>query len=268
LPATIEVALSAVSDAEAVLAAVDGRHAAFAALARDVKAWAAARGLDCAPLGGLPGLAWAVLAAHTVHDADDDSPDALLEHFFSRWAAWHWRRPVVLPGAPGRDVPAAPVRVLTPSEPVRSCTDQVGPHLRDLLEQELYRAWETVAEAAATGGDPRPALCAPPPLHRRHAAWAVLTVRPLPGEHPDAAQGRLRGGMRALLAALEEAGVADAHAWPRPFTADGGPPRYAVGLGRTPPDAAALAEITGPWRARLPGVDVAWADGGEVPTLR
>lgn len=262
-------ALSAVSDAEAVRAAVDGRHTAFAALARDVRAWAFARGLDCAPFGGLPGLAWTVLAARTVRDSGaDDGPDTLLGRFFAEWAAWDWRRPVTLPTAPTAHVPAAPVRILTPTAPVRSCTGQVDESLRDLLDQELYRAWETVEEAARTGTDPRPALCGPPPLHRRHAAWAVVEVRPLPGEHVDTALGRVRGRMRALLTALAEAGVADAHAWPRPFTADPRQVCFAVGLGRTPPDAAALADVTGPWRARLPGVRVHRADGGQVPTLR
>ena len=55
LGAAAALALSAVSDADAVLAAVDGRHDAFAGLAAVVKAWARARGLDSAPHGGLPG---------------------------------------------------------------------------------------------------------------------------------------------------------------------------------------------------------------------
>lgn len=54
-------------------------------LARDVKAWAAGRGLDSAPCGGLPGLAWAVLAARTAHEAGDLPPLALLRHFFGTW---------------------------------------------------------------------------------------------------------------------------------------------------------------------------------------
>jgi hypothetical protein len=40
------------------------------------------------------------------------------------------------------------------------------------------------------------------------------------------------------------------------------------GLGRTPPDAARLAEIAGRWSNGLLGVEVAWAECGAVPTLR
>ena len=63
-----------------------------------------------------------------------------------------------------------------------------------------------------------------------------------------------------------DSGATDAQAWPRPFETDPTSARYAVGLGRTPPDAALLAEITGNWS--LPGVEIAWAECGAVPTLR
>ncbi|MER7498951.1 poly(A) polymerase [Nonomuraea pusilla] len=362
------VALSAVSDADAVRAAVGGDHARFAALARRVKAWARARGLDAAPLGGLPGLVWAVLAARTVRDGRD-LPDAdLLRLFFSTWAAWDWRDPITLtppdpPSPPARRNPApsnpapshlqppaparsdlppshlqppelatpvlppsrlqpsepaasvlprsepAPMTVLTPTGPVRNCARQVSPGRLDLLTQELYRAWELI-----DGGDAS-ALLAPPPLHRHHAAWAVVTVRadrPEPRARPggpgrrgrsewpeefDATLGRVRGRMLELLAALDEAGSPDAHAWPRPFTtgpattapvttgpatadplttgpsvadpSTAGPRsvRYAVGLGRTPPDPARLAVIAAAWTRGLPGVTVEWAEGGAVRTL-
>ncbi|MEV7444384.1 poly(A) polymerase [Streptomyces sp. NPDC091204] len=282
------VALSAVSDADAVRERVGAEHAAFARLAREVKAWARARGLDSAPFGGLPGLAWAVLAARTVQEAGAPAPDDLLREFFGRWAAWDWREPVgLLPSAAatadrvaahpaaagGQDTVAAgspdpaafldPVTVLTPSEPVRSCTAQVGPGLRDLLVQELYRAWELL-EAGPDGA--AGALVAPPPLHRRHAAWAVVTVR-APGGEFEETLGRVRGRLRALLGALEGAGVTDAHAWPRPFESGPGLARYAIGLGAAPPDAAGLAALAGPWRAGLPGVEVTRAACGEVPDL-
>ncbi|WP_445270085.1 poly(A) polymerase [Streptomyces sp. DSM 41634] len=258
------VALSAVSDADAVRERVGAEHAAFARLAREVKAWARARGLDAAPFGGLPGLAWAVLAARTVQEAGALAPDALLREFFGRWAAWDWREPVGLsPSAAGAPAGPDPVTVLTPSAPVRSCTAQVGPGLRDLLVQELYRAWELL-EAGPDGAGR--AVVAPPPLHRRHAAWAVVTVRTSGGEFEETL-GRVRGRLRALLGALEEAGVADAHAWPRPFESGPGLARYAIGLGSAPPDAAELAALAGPWRAGLPGVEVTRAACGEVPDL-
>ncbi|WP_326738102.1 poly(A) polymerase [Streptomyces sp. NBC_01022] len=225
------VALSAVSDAEAVLAAADPYRDAFTALARDVKAWAAARGLDAAPCGGLPGLAWAVLAARTAHEAGDLPPLALLRHFFATWAAWDWDEAVGGAVATGN-----PVTVLTPTAPVRSCTAQVSVAGRDLLAAELYRAWE-ILEAAEDGTDPRSLLCAPPRLPDLHPNWALASVPP---GGPD--EGRLRGRLLALTAALAEAGAADCRIWPRPLTI-GGRTGYAIGLGATPPAAHRLAEI-------------------------
>ncbi|MEV0969194.1 poly(A) polymerase [Microtetraspora glauca] len=298
------IALSAISDADAVLAAVGVDAAAFTRLAREVKAWAKARGLDSAPFGGLPGLAWAVLAARTVREAGDLPPGDLLGHFFGMWAAWDWRRPVSLwpeatsgagqetppppgtapdggqetpprPGtAPrrGRETPpddgwGAAVQIMTPTAPVRLCSEQVGAGWRDLLTRELYNAWETTEAAAEAGRDPLAELLSPPPLHRRHAAWAVVTVRAGRAEEFGVTLGRVRGRMRALLASLERAGIQDAHAWPQPFDAGQGRARFAIGLGRTPPDAAGLAEVTGPWSAGLRGVGVEWAECGAVPTL-
>ncbi|MEU3446914.1 poly(A) polymerase [Streptomyces thermolilacinus] len=258
------VALSAVTDADAVRAHVGARRAEFARLARDVKAWARARGLDAAPLGGLPGLAWALLAARTVREAEgtgDRGARPLLRRFFATWAAWDWRVPVDLDAADPAAAPggsALPVTVTTPTYPRRPCTDQVTQGGRDLLAQELYRAWELLD--AAPGADAR--LLDPPPLHRRHAAWAVVTVPRGPAE------GRVRGRTRALLAALAEAGAPDAHAWPRPFGRTPGTLSYAIGLGAAPPDRAALAGVAAPWLRGLPGVTLTWADGGDVPTLR
>jgi endonuclease/exonuclease/phosphatase family metal-dependent hydrolase/uncharacterized protein (UPF0248 family) len=236
------MALSAVSDAEAVLAAVGDRDDAFSTLARTVKAWAAARGLDSAPHGGLPGIAWAVLAARTVREAGGDD---LLAAFFERWAAWDWREPVTLLGDPAPRT-SDPMTVLTPSAPVRSCTSQVGAGMRDLVSAELYAAWETVT----AGGDPVPAT-AP---HRRHAAWAVVTVTKVRGEKIDVTVGRLRGRVRALLDLLPP----DTHAWPAPFDETGAVTRFAIGLGVTPPTAGELAEAAERW-GELPGVRVEWA---------
>ncbi|MFD8073559.1 poly(A) polymerase [Streptomyces sp. NPDC059718] len=256
------VALSAVSDADAVLE-LAGDHDRFAGLAREVKAWARARGLDSAPFGGLPGLAWALLAARTVHDAPGLTGAGLLRHFFATWAAWDWRQPV---GTAGQSGPA--ISIATPTEPVRLCTAHVGPDGRDLLARELYRAWELLESADVAGIGPRPALAAPPPLHRRHAAWAVLAVHGATEEEFEDTLGRVRGRVRALLTALEDAGTGGVHAWPRPFRTTPRSAHYAIGLGPTPPDAAALAAITRAWSRGLPGAEVTWAEGGAVPTLR
>jgi poly(A) polymerase len=254
------IALSAVSDAEAIRAAVGPAHQRFARLAREVKAWARAKGLDAAPFGGLPGLVWAVLAARTVLDAAGESDTDLLCRFFSTWAAWDWHEPVTLTPAATPAAPAA-MTVMTPSAPVRNCARQVTSGGLDRLTQELYQAWELTENG-------RPAeLLAPPPLHRRHAAWAVLTVRSDRPEGLDAALGRVRGRMLELLTALEEVGALDAHAWPRPFESGPRQARYAIGLGRTPPQAAQLSEITGRWVRNMSGVTVERVEHGVVPTL-
>lgn len=231
------VALSAVSDAEAVLDLAGPHREAFVRLAREVKAWARARGLDSAPHGGLPGLAWALLAARTVREAGDLPAAELLRRFFATWAVADWSEPAVR----------------TPTEPVRSCTAQVGPGFRELLVQELFRAWELLE-----AGHPVGTLLAPPPLHRRHAAWAVLTA----GAGAD--EGRVRGRMRAVLSDLEEVAPA-AHAWPRPFAF--GPTRWAIGLGQSPPGPGVVDRVARERLRSLADVTLAYADGGEVPTL-
>ncbi|MFH8514851.1 poly(A) polymerase [Streptomyces gelaticus] len=271
-------ALSAVSDADAVLAAADPHRAAFTRLAREVKAWARARGLDSAPCGGLPGLAWSVLAARTAQEAGELPPLPLLRHFFATWAAWDWDRAVgpgdtgglgraVGSGATGGSVGSdgtggLPLTVLTPTAPVRSCTSQVSPAGRDLVAEELFRAWEILESADGSGPAPHALLCAPPPLRRRHAAWAIVSVR------HGADEGRLRGRLLALLAALAEAGSPDAHVWPRPYSADASHVQYAIGLGRTPPDGARLAEIGAELLRGIPEAGLRRADGSEVRGLR
>ncbi|MGW3636034.1 poly(A) polymerase, partial [Streptomyces sp. NPDC005122] len=298
LGAPAATALSAVSDADAVRSAVGGRHAAFARLAAEVKAWAKARGLDSAPFGGLPGLAWSVLAARTTREADVLSPAGLLRDFFGTWAAWDWREPVRLEPAGVEPVglepvglepvslepvglesdvhgrtdgaftqPCSALSVMTPTQPVRSCTTQVGPGFLDLMADELYRAWDILETAARTGTDPLPELLSPPPLHRRHAGWLVVRVRAVGTEEFEEIQGRVRGRVRALLTALEDAGTADAHAWPHPFEAGPSSAAYAIGLGRNPLDAARLTKIAERWCKGLPGVVTESVECGGVPTL-
>ncbi len=242
------IALSAVSDADAVLASAGPHRPAFTRLATRVKAWAKARGLDSAPFGGVPGLAWSVLAARTARSAGDLPPADLLRHFFATWAAWDWREPVG-----GAERSSLPLTVTTPSAPVRPCTDQVTPGMRDLITQELFRAWELLEE-----GRPWSDVLTPPPLHRRHAAWAIVAV----GGGAD--EGRVRGRMRALVADLAEP-APDCHAWPRPFGT--APARFAIGLGPTPPTADALTAVAERRLRGLAGVTLTRAAGGEVPTL-
>ncbi|MFI9364975.1 poly(A) polymerase [Kitasatospora sp. NPDC053057] len=249
------VALSAVTDAEAVLSALGELHPRFVRLARQVKAWARARGLDGAPFGQLPSLAWSVLAARTVLSAADAAEDDLFQRFTETWASWDWRQPVALTDE-STDRSPAPLTVLTPSAPVRSCTTQVGPDTRDLLTEELYRAWELTA----TNPDPWPALLTPPPLHRRHAAWAVISAE-------QTSTGPVRGRLRTLLTALQDAGATHLHAWPQPYRTRDGRTHFPIGLGPAPLPRAQLTSIAAAWSRGLPGVHVDYAECGAVPTL-
>ncbi|MFE5856941.1 poly(A) polymerase [Streptomyces sp. NPDC056500] len=243
------VALSAVSDARAVLELVGTRRDAFVRLAREVKAWARARGLDSAPFGGVPGIGWAVLAARTVCEQGGSSGPELLKHFFGSWAAWDWRTAV---GGPDTEFP---LTVMTPSEPVRPCTERVSTGGRDLIAEELFRAWEVLE----THTDPWPELLAVPPLDSRHRQWLVVTT-------PEDQTGRVRGRMHGLLRALDEAGASAVHAWPRPFTTD--PVRYGIGLGPNPLDAARLTDVSSDWVRGLAGVTLTpWEKAG-APRLR
>ncbi|MFF4381528.1 RNA repair domain-containing protein [Kitasatospora sp. NPDC001547] len=261
------VALSAVTDAEAILTALGDRHARFVRLARQVKAWARAHGLDSAPFGQLPSLAWSVLAARTVLDATGVPEEDLFRRFTETWATWDWRRPAALSAEPAA-LPSGPLTVLTPSAPVRSCTTQVSADTRDLLTEELYHAWELATEASEAAevagpgeaaGSPWPALLAAPPLHRRHAAWAVVST-------DEESLGVVRGRIRALLSALEDAGAIRLHAWPHPYRTADGRLHLPIGLGPAPLSADRLAPLAKAWSRTLPGVRVEHVDGGAVPT--
>ncbi|MFF4816204.1 poly(A) polymerase [Kitasatospora sp. NPDC001309] len=268
------VALSAVTDAEAIRSALGEQRPRFVRLARQVKSWARARGLDGAPFGQLPSLAWSVLAARTVLDLPDTPEDDLFQRFTETWASWDWRQPVTLTAEPttveataeatprettgssGSGPAGGPLTVLTPSTPVRSCTTQVGPDTRDQLTEELYRAWELTT----TDPDPWPALLTPPPLHRRHAAWAVVSAE-------QESVGPARGRLRSLLAALEEAGATGLHAWPQPYRTRDGRTHFPIGLGPAPLPRAELAAVAAAWSRGLPGVRVDHVEGGAVRTL-
>ena len=214
-----------------------------------MKAWAHARGLDSAPFGGVPGIGWTVLAARTVREAGPLPGPELLKHFFGSWAAWDWRTAV---GGSSVDLP---MMIMTPSEPIRACTARVSPTGRDLLTEELLRAWETLESAA----DPWPELLAVPPLEQRHRQWLIVSS-------PEDQTGRVRGRMHGLLRALAEAGASDVHAWPRPFALN--PARYAIGLGPTLLDGARLADVSAHWVRGLTGVRLTAWEGTGAPPLR
>lgn len=81
-------------------------------------------------------------------------------------------------------------------------------------------------------------------------------------------EGRFRGRLLALLTALAEAGSPDAHAWPRPCGTDASHVQYAIGLGRTPPDGARLAEIGARLLRGIPEAGLRRADRAQAPDLR
>lgn len=234
--------LAAARDADAIRAAVDTRHDAFRSLARAVKTWAHARGLDAPWAGGMPGLAWAMLAARAVVDATpaelDGSLDARLRRFFARWAEWDWARPVTWSRPPPDD--GSPIRIATPTEPVHSQTKTVGTSMAELLRGEL-------AEAARPDAGPSEWLSAPP-LTDRHQAFALLRVEAPDGESRDISLGWVRERALGLLLALEGAGAAGAHFWPRPLRRDGCSVEFAIGLGPDAPSEYAVNRATMPFR--------------------
>lgn len=247
------LALSGVADADAIEAAVGDRRPAFLRLARVVKRWAHARGLDAAPFGSLPSIAWMVLAARTVLTSSG-SDQELLSAFFGGWASWDFKQPIALDGAPPEGHPQRPdtrMTILTPAAPIRSVTDHIGAASFATLSEELYGAWEACEEQ-------RPLLQLPP-LHRAHRAWAVVEVKSAEGV------GWVRGRMLALLSLLEHAGAAELRAWPRALPRAGGASWFVIGLGRRPLTRTELAEVALPWAAGLPGVSVTWAE--TVPSL-
>ena len=224
-------ALSAVGDVQALLDAVGDRAPAFRQLTRWVKGWARAQALDDAALGGVEGLAWAVLAAHGIAAGDDPQPHA----FIRRWAAWDWRR-----GVGGPDDPTLDVCVHTPSAPIRPITLRAD---RRRLEGALVAAWEAV-EAGASAED----LLRPPPWHRTHAEAVVVT-----GDD-DAAMGLARGRAMRLLRALGPLALG-----PRRFA--GG---FALGLARDADPAEVDAQVAA-WAEGMRGVTAARRGTDEVP---
>lgn len=240
-------ARAGVDDAVALLAHVGAAAPAFRRLARVVKGWARAQGLDAAPAGGVPGLGWCVLAAHTASAQPRLDDRALVRAFFESWAELGGA--VALGGRPP-EAGGAPLAILCPAPPSRSCTEQVGPLQLAVLRAELFAAWE-VADRLA---DPLPALLTPPDLHRRHGRWLLVEAEPSP-----AAAGRVRGRLRALLQVLEEAGATTLRAWPRPV----GPSRWVVAIDGP----RELAEAAAPWARPLGDVQVREVPAGEVPEL-
>ena len=256
-------ALSAVSDADAIRAAVTkhgGDYARFTRLARTIKLWARNRGLDSAPFGTLPAFAWTLLAARTaiavlqVIDDNAFEDHELLLAFFEQWSEWDWLDQVTLDGVPADTTPAA-ITILTPSPPVRSMTAQVSAASRDLIVEELVRGWE-ITDTAAAGVDFIPELCAAPDLDASHKSWLLVRVRRRRSESFDLTIGRVRGRMRALATELEAAGATDARLWPRQVLTEPDAVAYAVGLGRTPPEARETEAIAAAWAATLPGVTI------------
>lgn len=170
--------LTAISDPDALRERVGERWPVFAEVLLQVKAWARAQALDQAALGGLEGLAWAVLVATSLGDG---TPQEELLHFFAHWAAWDWSVGVGCAAGP-------PVSIGTPSAPIRVITTRAR---RAPLEAALWQAWELLDG----GADPE-VLRIPPPWHRLYEE-AVLVEGAT-----EEAEGWARGRALALIDAL------------------------------------------------------------------
>ncbi len=255
LPEPAERALSAVSDARALRDALAPHGPPGLLLLATIRAWARARGLHSRPLGGLPAVGWSVMVSRSLQQpAESGAQDlrSLLAHFFETFADWPTERPISLDGRwPGEA--HLPLQVATPAAPVRACSDAVTEGMAKLIRHELLRGWEVCVEPSNTPLTTR--LLAPPPLHRRHKAWALVSV------HQPEQVGRVRGRMRALLDVLPT----DAHIWPESWTVDG-IHHTAIGLGRQPPTEQELTLRLSEWRTIVAhrGVVVAWKDGGAL----
>ena len=242
-----------------------GRRApAFARLARQVKAWAKARGLDSAPFGGLPGPG--LVGAGGPHGARGRRPaaaDACCGGSSrrgrpgtgaSRWAASSRRAgrrqlgpgclsPSLTPRRRSAPAPTRSRRACGTCSP-RSCT---GPG----------SCWR---RAPRSRGLPRPAA-APPPARR-------LGDRDGDGR-PRTGSSRTRAGCGAGCGRCSPTSPRrrpGRHAWPRPFNTAPRPLRHRPGpdpADRRRPGRRGERRLRG-----LAGVTLTRAEGGEVPTLR
>ena len=213
-------ALAGISDADVLAIALQSHEART--LARTVKTWAAARGLDQRPLGGLPALGWLVLVADAVRTANEailQDQNRMLVHFFEHHAEQLPHTPVALQSG-WVGAPHLPLQISVPAAPLRACSDAVTPAMAQLIEDELLRGF-VLADRHA----PLSELAAPPPWHRRHAATALLSVTRLSSRELE---GRLRGRVRALLQIIEDNGIKGIHAIPHPRG-------VRIGLGHAPP---------------------------------
>ncbi|MCO5169641.1 MAG: RNA repair domain-containing protein [Planctomycetes bacterium] len=242
LPVDVQVAppeAPVAAEADALLAAGGARVGAdrFREVLLAVRAWARARRLD-AQAWGLPGgVAWAVLTAWALGDADpDDGPERLLAHVFARAAAHPWPAPMALGDPPWSPGPRDVAPILTPAPPVTNAWRTATPSTRAVVAAEVARAADLsprVLAGEATWHD----LAQVPSPGAGHAH--VLVVDPAADDPDDLdARGALEGRGVALVLALEAApGVRRV----RPYALRGAAPVF-LGLDLAPgADVAAVA---------------------------
>ncbi len=241
--------VSALADADALLAFVGDRVDPFRELLRVVKGFARAHALDDAAWGGVEGLAWAVLAARSTCESPDLRGPDLVHAFFARWASHDWNTPVSLEAddvrESGAEAPDAPVCIRTPTAPVRTITTRAR---RGPFEDALLHAWALLED----GGHPHD-LFRPLPFHRRHPFALVVDCT------DRTAAGHARGRGRALLDGTG--------AMPMP-----GRP-HVLGLSgpddADTPDAPGFADalaVAVDWARPLPGVTVRLVPSREIPS--
>lgn len=238
---------------DALLAAGGRRVGAdrFRWVVRAVRAWARARRLDAQAWGFPGGLAWSVVVAWGLSDADPvddpgDGPERLLAHVLARAAAHPWPAPVTIAEhawSPGRH-DLAPI--LTPAAPVTNAWRTATPSTRAAVEAELARAADLAARVLAGDATWHDLAQAPSP---GAAHEQVLVVEPAVDD--PAGRGALEGEALQLVLGLEAVpGVRHV----RPYAVRGETPVF-VGIDLAPgTDAAAVARAALPRAARW-GVD-------------
>lgn len=189
--------------------------AAFRMALRGLRAWAAAREVDSGAWGFMGGIGWAVAAARAAAEAEEDTPEAILERCFELLVAHDWAVPFTLTGEALPPDGDAPFQVLTPVAPrnniARRSTAGTAAILTEALAGGLESVWRVRADKAAW------TTLFTPVDARAHPAHVLLAVVSDPEDTGDCA-GWLAGQAGTLLLRLEEASPIALRPYSRPLT--------------------------------------------------
>lgn len=182
--------------------------------------WARARGIYVSRYGLLSGISTLVMSLCTclelppLVDSDPRTRQArLLIHFFQKYASWPWsKRPVALPGS------AVARYAMTPRERMAVLVPGVGgvlantlshatEHTRRVIEMELSRAQQVVAQAQRPGGGAGLAPLFSPvrnDFFAQHRAYIRLTVSGSEPRQVERYGGYLESRVPNLLTRLQQ----------------------------------------------------------------